>query len=79
MAKYYVNFGDEKTILNASTPQQAAVLGFRMVVIESEKEEGDDEDVKRIDLFASEEGEADPLKKLLMAEDGISTMFMKKG
>ena len=39
MAKYYVNFGDEKTILNASTPQQAAVLGFRKVVKESEKEE----------------------------------------
>ena len=30
-------------------------------------------------MFASENGEADPLNKLLMAEDGISTLFMKKG
>tara|TARA_R110002012_G_scaffold322016_1_gene553699 strand:+ start:1126 stop:1383 length:258 start_codon:yes stop_codon:yes gene_type:complete len=39
MAKYYINFGDEKAILNASTPQQAAVLGFRKIIKESEEEE----------------------------------------
>ena len=37
--KYYINCGMEKTVLNASTPQQAAVLGFRKIIIESEEEE----------------------------------------
>jgi hypothetical protein len=46
--------------------------------IESEKEDGDDE-VKRIDLFASEDKEGDPLNSLLLSEDGITTLFMKKG
>ena len=46
--------------------------------IESEKEDGDDE-VKRIDLFASEDKEGDPLNNLLLGEDGITTLFMKKG
>jgi hypothetical protein len=46
--------------------------------IESEKEDGDDE-VKRIDLFASENKEGDPLNNLLLGEDGITTLFMKKG
>ena len=45
--------------------------------IESEKEDGDDE-VKRIDLFASEEGEGDPLNNLLLGEDGITTLFQAK-
>ena len=66
----------EEISLTAEGPQLTEGERLR---IESEKEEGDDEDVKRIDLFASEEGEADPLNKLLMAEDGISTLFMKKG
>ena len=66
----------EKISLTAEGPQFTEEEKLR---IESEKEEGDDEDVKRIDLFASEEGEGDPLNKLLMAEDGISTLFMKKG
>lgn len=47
--------------------------------IESEKEEGDDDEVKRIDLFASEDKEGDPLNNLLLGEDGITTLFMKKG
>ena len=42
-------------------------------------DEDEEDGEKRIDLFASEDGEADPLNKLLMAEDGISTLFMKKG
>ena len=46
--------------------------------IESEKEDGDDE-VKRIDLFASEDKEGDPLNNLLLGENGITTLFMKKG
>ncbi len=66
----------EDISLTAEGPQLTEEEKLR---IESEKEEGDDEDVKRIDLFASEEGEGDPLNKLLMAEDGISTLFMKKG
>jgi len=66
----------EEISLTAEGPQLTEEEQLR---IESEKEEGDDDDVKRIDLFASEEGEADPLNKLLMAEDGISTLFMKKG
>ena len=66
----------EEISLTAEGPQLTEEEQLR---IESEKEEGDDDDVKRIDLFASEDGEADPLNKLLMAEDGISTLFMKKG
>jgi hypothetical protein len=66
----------EEISLTAEGPQLTEEERLR---IESEKEEGDDEDVKRIDLFTSEDGEADPLNKLLMAEDGISTLFMKKG
>ena len=62
--------------LTAEAPQFTEEEKLR---IESEKENGDDEEEKRIDLFASEDGEADPLNKLLMAEDGISTLFMKKG
>ena len=45
--------------------------------IESEKEDGDDE-VKRIDLFASEDKEGDPLNSLLLGEDGITTLFQAK-
>ena len=37
--KYYVNCGSEKTVLNASTPQQAAILGFRKIIKESDEEE----------------------------------------
>ena len=44
--------------------------------IESEKEDGDDE-VKRIDLFAT--SEENPLNDLLLGEDGVTTLFMKKG
>ena len=66
----------EEISLTAEGPQLTEEERLR---IESEKEDGDDDDVKRIDLFASEDGEADPLNKLLMAEDGISTLFMKKG
>ena len=66
----------EEISLTAEAPQFTEEEKLR---IESEKEEGNDDDVKRIDLFASEDGEADPLNKLLMAEDGISTLFMKKG
>ena len=39
IVKYYINCGAEKTVLNASTPQQAAVLGFRKIIKESEEEE----------------------------------------
>ena len=42
--------------------------------IESEKEDGDDE-VKRIDLFASEE-QGDPLNNLLLGEDGITILIV---
>ena len=66
----------EEISLTAEGPQFTEEERLR---IESEKEDGDDKEEKRIDLFASENGEADPLNKLLMAEDGISTLFMKKG
>jgi len=66
----------EEISLTAEGPQLTEEERLR---IESEKEDGDDKEEKRIDLFASENGEADPLNKLLMAEDGISTLFMKKG
>ena len=66
----------EEISLTAEGPQFTEEERLR---IESEKEDGDDKEEKRIDLFASEDGEADPLNKLLMAEDGISTLFMKKG
>ena len=59
MAKYYVNFGDEKTILNASTPQQAAVLGFRKLVRESEKEEFEVPEDIRVSQKGPEEHEDD--------------------
>jgi len=39
MSKYYVNCGEEKTVLIASTPTQAAVLGLRKIILESKKEE----------------------------------------
>ena len=63
----------EEISLTAEAPQLTEEEKLR---IESEDEEDGE---KRIDLFASEDGEADPLNKLLMAEDGISTLFMKKG
>ena len=63
----------EEISLTAESPQLTEEEKLR---IESEDEEDGE---KRIDLFASEDGEADPLNKLLMAEDGISTLFMKKG
>ena len=65
----------EEISLTAEGPQLTEEERLR---IESEKEEGDDEDVKRIDLFASEE-QGDPLNNLLLGEDGITTLFMKKG
>ena len=66
----------EEISLTAEAPQLTEEERLR---IESEKEDDEDDGEKRIDLFASEDGEADPLNKLLMAEDGISTLFMKKG
>jgi len=63
----------EEISLTAEAPQFTEEEKLRM----DSEDEKDDE--KRIDLFASEDGEADPLNKLLMAEDGISTLFMKKG
>jgi len=63
----------EEISLTAEAPQFTEEEKLRM---DSEDEEDGE---KRIDLFASEDGEADPLNKLLMAEDGISTLFMKKG
>ena len=39
MSKYYVNCGSENTVLNASTPQQAALLGFRKIIKQSQEEE----------------------------------------
>ena len=66
----------EEISLTAEGPQLTEEERLR---IESEKEEGDDEDVKRIDLFASEDNEGDPLNSLLLSEDGITTLFMKKG
>ena len=39
MSKYYVSCGEEKTILNASTSIQAAVLGLRKIILQSKKEE----------------------------------------
>ena len=66
----------EEISLTAEGPQLTEEERLR---IESEKEEGDDEDVKRIDLFASEDKEGDPLNNLLLGEDGITTLFMKKG
>jgi len=65
----------EEISLTAEGPQLTEEERLR---IESEKEDGDDKEEKRIDLFASEDGEADPLNKLLMAEDGISTLFQAK-
>ncbi len=65
----------EEISLTAEGPQLTDEERLR---IESEKEEGDDEDVKRIDLFASEEGEGDPLNNLLIGEDGITTLFQAK-
>jgi hypothetical protein len=65
----------EEISLTAEGPQLTEEERLR---IESEKEEGDDEDVKRIDLFASEEGEGDPLNNLLLGEDGITTLFQAK-
>lgn len=38
MSKYYVNCGDEKIILTASTPTQAAVLGLQKIIIRSGEE-----------------------------------------
>ena len=39
MAKYYVICGEENTLLQASTHQQAAILGFKKIITDSEKEE----------------------------------------
>ena len=64
----------EEISLTAEAPQLTEEERLR---IESEKEEGDDEDVKRIDLFASEE-QGDPLNNLLLGEDGITTLFQAK-
>jgi len=64
----------EEISLTAEGPQLTEEERLR---IESEKEEGDDEDVKRIDLFS--EQDEDPLNNLLMEENGITTLFMKKG
>ena len=66
----------EEISLTAEGPQLTEEERLR---IESEKEEGDDDEVKRIDLFASEDKEGDPLNSLLLGEDGITTLFMKKG
>ena len=65
----------EEISLTAEGPQLTEEERLR---IESEKEEGDDEDVKRIDLFASEDKEGDPLNSLLLGEDGITTLFQAK-
>ena len=64
----------EDISLTAEGPQFTEEERLR---IESEKEEGDDDDVKRIDLFASED-KGDPLNNLLLAEDGITTLFQAK-
>ena len=64
----------EEISLTAEGPQFTEEERLR---IESEKEEGDDEDVKRIDLFASEK-QGDPLNNLLLGEDGITTLFQAK-
>lgn len=64
----------EEISLTAEGPQLTEEERLR---IESEKEEGDDDDVKRIDLFASED-KGDPLNNLLLGEDGITTLFQAK-
>ena len=63
----------EEISLTAEGPQLTEEERLR---IESEKEEGDDEDVKRIDLFAA--SEENPLNNLLIGEDGITTLFQAK-
>jgi hypothetical protein len=63
----------EEISLTAEGPQLTEEEKLR---IESEDEE---EGEKRIDLFSSEEGKGDPLNNLLLDEDGITTLFMKKG
>ena len=65
----------EEISLTAEGPQLTEEERLR---IESEKEEGDDDEVKRIDLFASEDKEGDPLNSLLLGEDGITTLFQAK-
>ena len=57
--KYYVNCGAEKTVLNASTPQQAAVLGFRKIIRESEEEEFEIPVEIRVSQLGPEEHEDD--------------------
>ena len=62
----------EEISLTAEGPQFTEEEKLRM---DSEDEE---EDEKRIDLFASETGEADPLNNLLLGENGITTLFQAK-
>jgi len=62
----------EEISLTAEAPQLTEEERLR---IESEDKEDDE---KRIDLFASEDGEADPLNNLLLGEDGITTLFQAK-
>ena len=64
----------EEISLTAEGPQFTEEERLR---IESEKEDGDDKEEKRIDLFTS--AEEDPLNNLLIGENGITTLFMKKG
>ena len=63
----------EEISLTAEGPQFTEEERLR---IESEKEDGDDKEEKRIDLFAS--AEEDPLNNLLIGEDGITTLFQAK-
>jgi len=63
----------EEISLTAEGPQLTDEERLR---IESEKEDGDDKEEKRIDLFAS--AEKDPLNNLLIGEDGITTLFQAK-
>ena len=63
----------EEISLTAEGPQLTEEERLR---IESEKEDGDDKEEKRIDLFSS--AEEDPLNSLLLGEDGITTLFQAK-
>jgi hypothetical protein len=55
MGKYYVNCGDEKIILTAITPTQAAVLGLQKIIIRS-GEEGREEFEIFADVRVSQRG-----------------------
>tara|TARA_R110002051_G_scaffold215067_2_gene279712 strand:- start:601 stop:858 length:258 start_codon:yes stop_codon:yes gene_type:complete len=61
MGKYYVNCGTESTVLNASTPQQAAIFGFQKVIKESEEEEFEMPTHIRVSQRGPEEHEDDYL------------------